>query len=137
MEKLIVLLSIMMLPLTAFSQIDTDTIPVKILPIPTVKLIIKDIIVGDSAIAELKLCEEQVSNLEKYIFEKDKIIMDLNNRNLNCEDIIKYEKEKYSAIQKYSESLEKDLKIQKTNNKWNKLGFTAIIGTLVTILIIK
>lgn len=93
--------------------------------------------VGDSAIAELKLCEEQVSNLEKSIVEKDRIILNLNNRNGNCEEVIKYEREKYTALEKYSGSLETNLKVQKTNNKWNKIGFTAIIGALVTILIVK
>lgn len=137
MKKLIVLLSIMMLQLTAFSQKDTDTIPVKTFPIPTVKLIIKDIIVGDSAIAELKLTQTELELCNQYNINNRKIIDDFKNKYILCEETIKFEKEKYVILEKYSNVIQSELKKEKTNNKWLKIGSGSLIALLLTGLIIK
>ena len=54
------LISILSLSLTAFSQTGTNKVPTKCFPIPTVKLIVKDLMSGDSAKAQLKLVEQQL-----------------------------------------------------------------------------
>jgi hypothetical protein len=126
-----------MLQLTAFSQKDTDTIPVKTFPIPTVRLIIKDIIVGDSAIAELKLTQEENRSLQETILDKNRIIKELNDKHSFCQETLDAEKERYDTLQKLTLSVQDDLHRQKTNNKWNKIISGTILGALITILIIK
>lgn len=114
-----------------------DTIPVKTFPIPTVKLIIKDIIIGDSAITELKLVQEELEMSNKTLIDNRKIINDLNLKYVVCEEAIKFEKEKYQVLEKYSNVLEKNLHREKTNNKWIKITSGSIIALLITGLIIK
>jgi hypothetical protein len=137
MKKLIVLLSIMMLQLTAFSQVDTDTIPVKTLPISTLKNIIKDVVVGDSAIAELKLTQEELRLSNETVIESRKIINEYKLKYSICEEVIRLEKEKYLIIEKYSNRLQDDLRKERMNNKLIKIGSGGVIVLLVTAIIFK
>ena len=66
--------------LIAFSQTDTskkerNPEPVKCLPVSTFKSIAKDLLRGDSAIAELKLANEQITQLEEKVVLKDSVIV--------------------------------------------------------------
>jgi hypothetical protein len=56
--------------LTAFSQQDT-TIKVKCLPVSVFKQIAQDLLKGDSAIAQLKLSEQQIIHFERSISHKN------------------------------------------------------------------
>jgi hypothetical protein len=137
MKKLIVLLSLMMLQLTAFSQQDTDTIPVKIFPIPTVKLIIEDIIKGDSAIAELKLVNEELELANKTIVDSREVINNLKLKHSISEQAFNYEREKYKTLESYTNIIQEDLKQEKTKNQWISIGSGSLIVFLITVLIIK
>jgi hypothetical protein len=108
----------MMLRLTVFSQQDTDTIPIKCFPERIVKSIAKDLIRGDSAIAEVKMLDtELILTLEKMVV-KDSIILALRDKDLNNLHIINSEREKNSILEKNIKQLESDLKIAKTKNKF-------------------
>jgi hypothetical protein len=108
----------MMLRLTVFSQQDTDTIPIKCFPERIVKSIAKDLIRGDSAIAEVKMLDtELILTLEKMSV-KDSIILALRDKDLNNLHIINSEREKNSILEKNIRQLESDLKIAKTKNKF-------------------
>lgn len=114
-----------------------DTIPVKTLPVPTVKLIIKDILIGDSAVAELKLTQEELKLSTETILDNRKIIDELKFKNAISDEVIKFEKEKYQVLEKYSNLLQENLKKEKTTNKWIKIGSGSIIVLLITGLIVK
>jgi hypothetical protein len=104
--------------LTVFSQQDTDTIPIKCFPERIVKSIAKDLIRGDSAIAEVKMLDtELILTLEKMVV-KDSIILALRDKDLNNLHIINSEREKNSILEKNIKQLESDLKIAKTKNKF-------------------
>jgi hypothetical protein len=104
--------------LTVFSQQDTDTIPIKCFPERIVKSIAKDLIRGDSAIAEVKMLDtELILTLEKMSV-KDSIILALRDKDLNNLHIINSEREKNSILEKNIRQLESDLKIAKTKNKF-------------------
>jgi hypothetical protein len=61
--------------LTAFSQTDTNNKEkVKCFPIHVAKQIAKDLLRGDSAIAELKLTNEQLIKTEEKVVLKDSVI---------------------------------------------------------------
>jgi hypothetical protein len=84
--------------LTAFSQKGTDTLPSKTFSIPVVKQIVKDLLSGDSAKAQLNIANKQLIENKKVIGLKDSTIKKLNVKILGYEDIVKMERDKYNII---------------------------------------
>lgn len=136
MKKLIVLISSLLLSSTAFSQKDT-VIKDKSFPIPIVRLIMKDLITGDSAKAQLSLTEKQLLETEKKVFLKDSIINGLRNKEINYIQVNESQLEKFNIQKEYSKKLENQLKIEKVKNKYNTTIGAAIIIILTTLLIVK
>ena len=123
--------------LTAFSQSATDTIPVKIFPIPVVKLIVKDLLSGDSAKAELKLANQHIVVIEDKVKLKDSIIVTMDIKEKNYLKIIEDERQKIGVIQNYTKTLEKDLRKERVKNKFTKLISGAGLAVLGFFLITK
>ena len=115
--------------LTAFSQKGTDSIPSKSFPLPVVKMIIKDILSGDSAKAQLKITNEQLQETKKIVSFKDSVINKLELKNSNSELIINSERDKFSIIDGQLKKTEKELRKEKIKTKIFKSLTT--IGTLV------
>lgn len=122
--------------LTVFSQTDT-TNNVKCFPIPVVKQIMKDLLVGDSAKATLKLTEEQLVNTEKKVVLKDSIINTMKLKEVNYLTIIDAEKQKFGIMENYSKKLEWDLKKEKVKGKFKSILGTGVIAVLTFFLITK
>ena len=136
MKKLIVLTSLLLGSLTVFSQTDT-TSNVKCFPIPVVKQIMKDVLSGDSAKAQLKLTIDEVSQLENKVSLKDSIITTLRLKEENYKTIIDSEKQKFEIMERYSKKLEFDLKKEKVKNKFKSILGTGVIAVLGFFLITK
>lgn len=136
MKKLLVLISLLFANLIAFSQTDTNT-NVKSFPIPIVRLIMKDLLSGDSAKAQLKLVEREVVELNNKIVLKDSVINTLRLKEDNYVTIINSEKEKFKIVESYSKKLEWDLKKEKVKNKFKSILGTAVIGVLTFFIIQK
>jgi hypothetical protein len=137
MKKLFVLMSILSLSLTAFSQTGTNNEPVKCFPIPVVKQITKDLLSGDSAKAQLKLTEQQLSQTEKIVEKKDSVISIMRVKEENYNTIIAAQNEKYSILENHTKQLEWDLKKLKVKNKFTSILSGSAILILGTFLIIK
>jgi hypothetical protein len=120
----------------AFSQTDTSS-NVKCFPIPVVKQIMKDLLVGDSAKAELKLTEAQLVQTEKKVVLKDSVITTLRLKEVNYLTIIDAEKEKFRIVEDYSKKLEWDLKKEKVKGKFKSILGTGVIAVLTFFLITK
>ena len=120
----------------AFSQTDTSS-NVKCFPIPVVKQIMKDLLVGDSAKAELKLTEAQLVQTEKKVVLKDSVITTLRLKEVNYLTIIDAEKEKFRIVEDYSKKLEWDLKKEKVKGKFKSILGTGVIAVLSFFLITK
>ncbi len=125
----------MMLNLTAFSQKDTDTIPVKSFPIPVVKLIIKDLLSGDSAKEQLKLTEQELILTQKQLLLKENIISEMKAKETNYLKIIDSEKQKFTIVENHSKKLAVDLKKEKVKSKFKGITGTLIIGVLTFFLL--
>jgi hypothetical protein len=123
--------------LTAFSQSATDTIPVKCFPIPVVRLIVKDLLSGDSAKAELKLANQHIVVIEDKVKLKDSIIVTLDIKEKNYLKIIDSERQKFGIMENYSKTLEKDLRRERVKNKFTKLVSGAGLAVLGFFLIVK
>jgi len=128
----------MMLSLTAFSQTGTDTtIHTKSFPIPVVRLIVKDLLVGDSAKALLKVTENQLILTEKKVVLKDSVITKMSEKEKNYLEIIDMKDKKYDVIENYSKKIERDLKKEKVKGKFKSIIGTGVIAVLTFFLITK
>ena len=130
------LISFLLVSSTVFSQIDTSRAE-KCFTIPVVKLIMKDLLSGDAAKAQLKLSDDHIIELEKKISLKDSVITTLRLKEDNYLKIIDSEKVKFGIMEKYSKKLEFDLKKEKVKNKFRSIVGTAVIGVLAFFLITK
>ena len=130
------LISSLFVSLTVFSQTDTST-NVKCFPIPVVRQIMKDVISGDSAKAQLKLTEEMLSQTEKKVVMKDSVIITLRMKETNYITMIDAEKQKFQIQENYSKKLEWDLKKEKVKNKFKSILGTGIIAVMGFFLITK
>jgi len=131
-----VLISLLILGLTAFSQTDT-TNQVKCFPLPTVKKIMKDLISGDEAKAQLKLTEDQLHQTEQKVVLKDSVINTMKLKEVNYLTIIDAEKQKFGIMENYSKKLEWDLKKERVKGKFKSILGTGVIAVLTFFLITK
>ena len=127
-----------MLSLTAFSQTGTaDSIPTKTFPVSVVKLIIKDLLSGDSAKAQLKLTEEQLKLTEKKVFLKDSIILKQEEKLVIYDQILLQKDNKIKVMDDKIIGVNKELKREKLKNKFTKILGSSLTAILAVLLIIK
>lgn len=120
----------------AFSQTDTSKVE-KCFPLPIVKLIMKDLISGDLAKAELKLADVQIIETERKVSLKDSVITTLRAKETNYITMVDAERQKFDIMEKYSKKLEFDLKKEKVKNKFKSILGTGIIAVLTYFIITK
>lgn len=127
----------------AFSQTDTNNKkdkgaePVKCLPVSTFKSIAKDLLRGDSAIAELKLSNEQIVLLEQKVSLKDSVITTMQKKEENYLTIIKSQDEKYLVLEDHTKKLEVQLKKEKVKNKFKSFIGGGLIAILSVFLLVQ
>jgi len=126
----------MTVKLTAFSQQDTDTIPIKCFPDRVVRSIVKDLIKGDSAIAEIKMLDTELLLTQEKVNIKDSIISDLKLKDSKNTEIIFHEREQKTIYKKNIERLEADLKRSKQINRAVAFFGTPIILTLLVLVVV-
>ena len=131
------LISILSLSLTAFSQTGTNNQPTKCFPIPVVKQITKDLLSGDSAKAQLKLTEQQLLKNENKVVMKDSVISLLRIKEINYQTIIGAQDQKYSILENHTKKVELNLKKEKIKNKFTSGLAGVVIITLTSLLITK
>ena len=124
------------LSLTAFSQVDTNK-AVKCFPIPIAKRIVKDLLSGDSAKAQLELTNQQLVETEKKVVKKDTIISLMKVKEDNYITIINSQNQKYSILNDHTKKLEWNLKKEKVKNKFTSILSSGVIVVLTILLIIK
>jgi hypothetical protein len=125
------LIILICLPLFTKAQ---DTIKITT---PEAKQIVKDLVSGDSAKAELKLSTENITLLEKKVILKDSIISGYVQKDIMYEERIKNEQLKFDTQQKWIEQLRKDNKKLKVKLRFIQITGTAIIGGLTYLYITK
>ena len=121
------------LPLFGNAQTqDTVKIPVNI-----AKQIVKDLVSGDSAKAELKLCNENVTLLEKKIILKDNIISGHKQQLVLCDERVANEVKKFDAQGLWVKDLQKQNKKLKVKLRFIQITGTAIVGGLTYLYFTK
>ena len=127
----------MMLSLTAFSQVDTVQVPTKCLPIPIFRLIVKDLLIGDEAKIQIKLAEKQLDLTEKKVATKDSIITTMMVKESNYNTIIDTQNQKYGVLENYTKKIEWDLKKEKVKGKFINILSGGIVVALTVLLIVR
>lgn len=124
--------------LTVFSQIGTEPIETKCLPVPIIKNIMKDLLIGDSAKSQLTLTEQQLILTEKKVNLKDSVINKMQEKEKNYLGQIDLMDKKYLALEDYNKKLEKSyekvnlqLRFEKKKNKIKNV----VIGSGLTIAV--
>lgn len=97
----------------------------------------KDLLVGDSALATLKLTEKQLTQTEQKVVLKDSIINTMKLKEVNYLTIIDAEKQKFGIMETYSKKLEWDLKKEKVKGKFKSILGSGVIAVLTFFLITK
>lgn len=105
MKKLIISVIFLLSLTTTYSQDTTK------LPVPIAKQVIKDLLSGDSAKAELKLTKEALDSTEKKVIAKDTAISIWRDKYRVCGDNLRTEKTKVSLLGEHITKLEKDKKL--------------------------
>jgi hypothetical protein len=98
---------------------------------------VKDLLRGDSAMAELKLTNEQLMKTEEKVTLKDSVISTMIIKEKNYINIIDAQEGKFTVMEKYSKKLEFQLKKEKVKNKFTSILSGTIVLVLGTILIIN
>ena len=124
------LIGILSVSLTAFSQTDINNQQTKCFPLPIVKKITKDLLSGDSAKVQLKLTEQQLFETETKVIMKDSVITLLRVKETNYQTIIGAQTQKYSILEDHSKKVEWSLKKEKVKNKLT----TGLSGILILVL---
>lgn len=132
MKKLMLLITILLVSLSGFSQTDTKSDSIVPLKVPIAKLVIKDILSGDGAKAELKevykVLDEKNNQINLYK-QKDSL-KDEKITNLNV--IIDKKDQQFALEREKSNSLLKELKVQKFKTAVYKAG--SGIALIMTVL---
>ena len=134
MKKLKMLIFLMMTSWSCFSQIAIDSISIQ-LEKPIAKLIIKDLLIGDSYRTELSLVNTKINLLEQKVFLKDSIIFSLNIKTSNFENILYTKQDQLAISQELSRNLQNDLKKQKIKTKI--LGGSGLLIATGIIILLK
>ena len=128
----------MLISLTVFSQPGTPTnSEVKCFPISIVKLITKDLIIGDSAKNLLKITERQLLETENKIILMDSVINSYINKENNYKLIINGERTKFETLEDFNKNLQLSLKKSKFKTKLTSTISITIIGILTGLILIK
>lgn len=140
-RKLGTLISILLLSLAAFSQVDTNKI---CFSYPIAKLIAVDLIKGDSAKAELLKTQELLNQLHTKIEEQDTIIGTYVKKETNYKKQIELNSKKEIEYKDIVVNLEKDnIKLVTKNENLRTTakvlggGFVAILAAFITVILIK
>ena len=132
MKKLALLMIILFTTFSSFSQTVTKTDSIVPLKVPTAKLVIKDILSGDGAKAELKEVYKVLDekNLQIDLYKQKDSLKDEKITNLNV--IIDKKDQQFALEREKSNSLLKELKVQKFKTAVYKAG--SGIALIMTVL---
>ena len=134
MRKLIMLILIGMMSLNSFSQNVIDSTSIR-LQKPIVRLVIKDLITGDSFKKELSLITTKYSLLENKVVLKDSVINNLNFQINNFNSILNTKGSQLEFTKQLNDKLRLEIKKQRIKNKI--LGGAGLIALGGVILILK
>ena len=135
MKKLIMLMFLLLMSLSSFSQTVTPTDSIVRLEVPIVKLVIKDLVTFDGTVLELAETKRLLDLSNSKLLLKDEVITTLNGKVQNLETIITKKDEQFKLEREKSEQLLKELKGQRRKTFFYKVGTFIGAGALTLLLV--
>ena len=135
MKKLIMLMFLLLMSLSSFSQTVTQTDSIVRLEVPIVKLVIKDLVTFDGTVLELTETKRLLDLSNDKLLLKDEVITNLNTKVQNLETIITKKDEQFKLEREKSEQLLKELKGQRRKTFFYKVGTFIGAGALTLLLV--
>ena len=135
MKKLIMLMFLLSMSLSSFSQTVTPTDSIVRLEVPIVKLVIKDLVTFDGTVLELSETKRLLDLSNSKLLLKDEVITTLNTKVQNLETIITKKDEQFKLEREKSEQLLKELKGQRRKTFFYKVGTFIGAGALTLLLV--
>ena len=125
--------------LPSFSQTVTQSkdSQVVILPVKVAREVVKDLMRGDSAIAQLSLANIQITQLELKVTYQDSVIQKLKSKEDNYITLVESEKRKNEILNDEIKTTQKELRKVKTKKTFSQIISGAIILTLSYLYITK
>lgn len=117
-----------------FSQTDTTKV---ILPTPTARLVIKDLIQGDAHKAELLLIYDRSRLYEVKIQAQDSLIATQSTKLVNMENLVNIKNKQIQVNEDVILKLKKDLERSNKRHKISNILTGIGIGTVLTLILIK
>jgi hypothetical protein len=135
MKKSILLIILLLLSLNIFSQTDTKQDSIVPLKAPIARLVIKDLIAGDGAKAQLQQTNLLLSLSNQKLQVKDSIISTLDLRIFKLESNITFKDQQFTLQQELSKKLQQELKTQKTKTFLYQIGTG--LGVITTLILLS
>jgi hypothetical protein len=104
--------------------------------VSTFKKIAQDLLKGDSAMAKLKLVNEQLIKTEEKVTLKDSVISTMVSKENNFITIIDNQNKKYETLESYTKKIEFQLKKEKVKGKFKTILSGGIVVALSVLLLI-
>ena len=136
MNKVKLLTILLLLSSIAFSQSATDSNKI-ILSYPVAKAVAKDLVTGDSALATLKLKDQEIKLLENKVSLKDSLISTYKLKELNYIHQVSTEVSKVEGWKDQYGILQKDYKKLLVKHRFTKILAYAIVGGLGYLYVTK
>ena len=138
-KRLILLVILLTLSLPSFSQTVTQSkdSQVVVLPVKVAREVVKDLMRGDSAIAQLSLANIQITQLELKVTYQDSVIQKLKSKEDNYITLVESEKRKNEILNDEIKTTQKELRKVKTKKTFSQIISGAIILTLSYLYITK
>ena len=132
------LISLILVSLTSFSQTDTITKDsVVVIPSKVAKLIIKDLIAYDATKLELKTTQELLLNTENKVSTQVSIIKQYEIKDNQWKQMVANYDSQVLAYKNMTSDLQKDLRKAKVKGFYNKFGLTLGLATMTYLYISK
>jgi len=138
-KRLILLVILLTLSLPSFSQTVTQSkdSQVVVLPVKVAREVVKDLMRGDSAIAQLSLANIQITQLELKVTYQDSVIQKLKTKEDNYITLVDSERRKNEILNDEIKTTQKELRKVKTKKTFSQIISGAIILTLSYLYITK
>src|SRR6056300_423294 len=128
------LMSLVMMSLNAFSQNDIDSTKIQLTK-PIAKLVIKDLVQYDGVFKELITVQDILKETNNKLNTQAELVTNLKAQVLNYQSIINNKDDQMEQARLASESLQKALKKEKRAKKLYQIGSAVGAGAILLLLV--
>ena len=133
-RSLMLLITLVMMSLNAFSQNVTDSTKIQLTK-PIAKLVIKDLIQFDGLSVEMQTMQTILTETNNKLITQNELVTNLQLQNNNLESVIRELNTKYDTQAQLTADFEVALKRQKRQSTIYKIGTTVGAAAVLLLLV--